>query len=69
MRTTFMPVARETEISEQLRVEFQQLVEGAESKRLMAEREAERRADIARESIARMVRDLGDRTDTLGARY
>ncbi len=65
MRTSFIPVGRETEIGEQMRVEFRQLIEESESKRLVAEREAERRGDIARESIARMVRDLGDRTDGL----
>jgi len=65
MRTTFLPAGRETEIAEQLRTEFQQLIEGTESKRLMAEREAERRAEIARESVARMVRDLEERADKL----
>ncbi len=65
MRTTFLPAARENEIAEQLRTEFQQLIEGTESKRLMAEREAERRAEIARESVARMVRDLEERADKL----
>lgn len=65
MRTAFMPAGREVEMAEQLRGEFQQLVEATESKRLMAEREAERRAEIARESVARMVRDLGDRTEKL----
>jgi chromosome segregation ATPase len=65
LRTTFLPAAREAAITDQLRIEFQQMIESAESKRLMAEREAERRADIARESVARMVRDLGDRTDKL----
>jgi chromosome segregation ATPase len=65
MRTAFLPVAREAEIAEQMRTEFQQTIEGIESKRLMAEREAERRGDIGRESITRMVRDLEDRTVTL----
>jgi DNA repair exonuclease SbcCD ATPase subunit len=65
MRTTFLPVGREAEIAEQMRTEFQQMIEGIESKRLMAEREAERRGDIGRESITRMVRDLEDRTVTL----
>lgn len=64
-RTAFLPAARETAITDQLRIEFQQMIESAESKRLMAEREGERRADIARESVARMVRDIGDRTDKL----
>ncbi|MGQ9850410.1 MAG: hypothetical protein ACUVSU_10210 [Aggregatilineaceae bacterium] len=65
MRTAFVPVGRDTELAEQLRREFQQLVEEVESKRLMAEREVERRQDIGRESLARMIRDLGDRTNAL----
>lgn len=65
IRTTFMPAEREPAIAEALRGEWQQAIEGIESKRLMAEREAERRADIGRESIARLVRDLEDRTVTL----
>ncbi|WP_162909993.1 hypothetical protein [Aggregatilinea lenta] len=65
MRAVFMPAGREMEVSEQLRGEFQQLIENTESKRLVAEREAERRAEIARESVARLVRDLADRTDKL----
>ncbi len=65
MRTAFIPAGRDAELSEQFRTELHQMVEDVESKRLVAEREAERRADIARESIARMVRDLGDRSDTL----
>lgn len=65
MRAAFMPAGREMEVSEQLRSEFQQLIENTESKRLVAEREGERRAEIARESVARLVRDLADRTDKL----
>jgi len=65
MRTAFLPMGRENEIAEQLRTEFQQLIEGTESKRLMAEREAERRGEIARETMARMVRDLEERADKL----
>jgi chromosome segregation ATPase len=65
MRTNFIPVTRESEIAGQLRTEFQQSLEGAESKRLVAEREAERRAELARESIARLVREIGDRVDKL----
>jgi chromosome segregation ATPase len=65
MRTTFMPADREPEMSEQMRLEFQQMLESVESKRLVAEREAERRSEIGRESIARMVRDLEDRATNL----
>ncbi|MCC6799766.1 MAG: hypothetical protein IT325_06595, partial [Anaerolineae bacterium] len=60
MRSTFLPSGRDSELSQQLRVEFQQMIESTESKRLMAEREAERRADIARESVTRMVREVED---------
>jgi chromosome segregation ATPase len=65
MRTSFLPAGRDSELTEQLRTEFQQLVGEIESKRLMAEREGERRQDIGRESLARMIRDLGDRADAL----
>jgi len=65
MRSTFLPSGRDSELTEQLRVEFQQLIESTESKRLMAEREAERRADIARESVTRMVREVEDRVDKI----
>lgn len=65
MRTSFLPAGRDSELAEQLRTEFQQLVGESESKRLMAEREGERRQDIGRESLARMIRDLGDRADAL----
>lgn len=65
IRASYVSVTREQELSEQLRVEFQQMLENSESKRLMAEREAERRADIARESITRMVRELEDRAEGL----
>ena len=44
MRAAFMPAGREMEVSEQLRSEFQQLIENTESKRLVAEREAERQS-------------------------
>ena len=64
MRTAFLPMGLENEIAEQLRTEFQ-WIEGTESKRLMAEREAERRGEIARETMARMVRDLEERADKL----
>ena len=65
LRSMFLPTGRDSELAEQLRVEFQQLIESTESKRLMAEREAERRADIARESLTRMVREIEDRVDKI----
>ncbi len=52
---------RESESFEQLRKEMQQMIEGVEAKRLTAEREAERRAELAREATARPVRDITEK--------
>jgi chromosome segregation ATPase len=41
------------------------LIESVEAKRLTAEREAERRAELAREAVARPVRDLTDKIGKL----
>jgi chromosome segregation ATPase len=61
MRNQFVPTTRENEIIEQFRREMRQLLENSESKRLTAEREAERRADIGHQNISRPVQDLTDR--------
>ena len=45
MQNQFVPTTRETEIIDQIRKEMNQLFENAETKRISAEREAERRAD------------------------
>jgi chromosome segregation ATPase len=65
MRTQVAPNGRESEIIEQLRKEMMQLIENAESKRLTAEREAERRAELARETILRPVRELTEKAEKL----
>ena len=52
---------RDSDSLDQLRKEMQQIIEGVEAKRLTAEREAERRAELAREATARPVRDLTDK--------
>lgn len=49
------------DLMEQVRTEMRTLIENQESKRLNAERELERRNDIAREGVLRPVRDLTDR--------
>src|SRR5690554_859271 len=54
LRSMFLPTGRDSELAEQLRVEFQQLIESTESKRLMAEREAEDRVD----KIDRAIEEL-----------
>lgn len=61
MRTEFTPTVRETEMLDQMRSEMRQLIESAETKRLNAEREAERRADLNRENLARQVRDMSEK--------
>ena len=54
---------RDSDTLDLLRKEMQGMIEAVESKRLTAEREAERRAELAREATARPVRDL---TEKLG---
>ncbi len=62
IRTQFVPTGRDNDIVDQLRKEMAQVIEGVEAKRLTAEREAERRADLNRETIMRTVREVGDKT-------
>lgn len=52
---------RNLEVIDQMRREMQQLIEGVEVKRLNAEREADKRADIMRDQQMRQVRDLADK--------
>ncbi len=56
---------RETETLEQFRKEMQQMIESVETKRLTAEREAERRGELAREGITRPVRELTEKMTKL----
>jgi chromosome segregation ATPase len=65
MRTAFVPTGRDAELANMLRLEMQQLIEQTEAKRLTAEREAERRLAISRDSIIRPIRELGERLDKL----
>src|SRR5690242_11495528 len=52
---------RDSDSLDQLRKEMQQMIEAVEAKRLTAEREAERRAELAREATARPVRDITEK--------
>jgi len=65
IRTQITPSGRETDLIEQVRKEVVQLIENIESKRLTAEREAERRADLARESAVRPIRELTEKLEKL----
>lgn len=61
MRNQFVPSERESELVDALRKEMRQLVEASEAKRLTAEREAERRQELARENMLRPVREITDK--------
>ena len=63
IRGQVVSTGRDAELSDQMRKEMQQMIESVEAKRLTAEREAERRAELAREAVLRPVREL---TDKLG---
>src|SRR5664279_1210541 len=56
---------RDSETLDQLRKEMQQMIEGVEAKRLTAERESERRAELAREATARPVCDITEKISKL----
>ncbi len=55
--------SRDADLVEQMRKEMSQAIESIEAKRLTAERETERRMELARETAMRPVREL---TDKLG---
>jgi chromosome segregation ATPase len=63
IRTQITPNGRDTDLVDQVRREVAQMLEGIESKRLIAEREAERRAELARENLSRSVRELTERLE------
>ncbi len=65
IRTQLTPTGREAEMIDQMRKEMQQLIEGVEAKRLTAEREADRRAELGRENVMRPVREVTERLDKL----
>lgn len=68
LRTQTLPAGRDSEIIDSLRKEMHQLVESIEAKRLTAERETERRLEIARENMMRPVRDMLDKLGSLERR-
>lgn len=65
MRSQLAPNGRDVDLLDQLRKEMQQLVENTESKRLTAEREAERRNDLVREQLSRPLREVTDTVNRL----
>jgi chromosome segregation ATPase len=67
-RAQFVPAGRDNEIMEQLRKEMMQLIESVETKRLTAERENERRMELARDNMMRPVRDMIEKLSHLERR-
>jgi chromosome segregation ATPase len=65
MQNQFVPAGRDQDVMEQMRREMRQLIEQVEAKRLTAEREAERRAELARENVLRPVRELDDKLERI----
>jgi chromosome segregation ATPase len=65
MRTMILNTIRESDVLEQLRGEMNQLIESVEAKRLSAERESEKRNDIARENVTRPIRELTERLEKI----
>ncbi len=60
-----LPAQKEHDIIDTLRQEMAQMLENAEARRLTAEREAERRGDLQRDSVQRSVRELAEKTDRI----
>lgn len=65
LRSMFVPAGRDTEIVEYLRGEMTQALESLEARRITAEREAERRSELTRDSFARPIRDMGERVEKM----
>jgi chromosome segregation ATPase len=65
IKTQVTPSGREADLIEQFRKEMLQMIENVEAKRLTAEREAERRAELGRENVMRPVREAVERLDKI----
>lgn len=61
IRSQLTPNMHDVDILDQIRKEMNQMIESVEAKRLTAEREAERRAELAREGMLRPIRDITDK--------
>ncbi|MBW4435994.1 MAG: hypothetical protein KME04_02595 [Pleurocapsa minor GSE-CHR-MK-17-07R] len=61
LRGQVTPGGKDSDLIDQVRREMNQLIEGVETKRLNAEREAERRAELAREAATRPLREITEK--------
>ncbi len=65
LRNQMTPVGREAEIIDQVRKEVSQLIENGDAKRLNAEREIDRRAELMRENLVRQMREMSEKVERL----
>jgi chromosome segregation ATPase len=65
MKEQFVPNSREADLIEQIRGEMRELIELNESRRLSAERDAERRATTERQHLNRPVQELAEKVTKL----
>lgn len=65
IRETSLGSDKELDLIERMREEMRQLLENTESRRLNAEREQERRAELTRKQMQRDVEDLTERLDKM----
>lgn len=65
MQGASVSVDKQGDFVENMRAEMRQLLESTEARRLTAEREADRRLELNRESTQRTVRDLQERLENL----
>ena len=65
IKADYVPTTSTNETLDQMRRDMRQMVEAVEAKRLNAEREQQRLADLNREQILRLVRELDDKSDRL----
>jgi chromosome segregation ATPase len=65
LRQQALPVGRENDILDQVRAEMRTLLEASETRRLAAEREAERLRTLDRDGIMRSISQLNDQVEKL----
>jgi len=65
MRESTLPAERERDIMESVRKEMRQLLESTEARRLTAEREAERRSELGRETLQRSIKEIDERINRI----
>ncbi len=65
MRSQVTTGVRDPELQDQVRKDMQQMLEQVEAKRLTAERETDRRNELARENLARSLREMEERMSSV----